>query len=59
MKTQCPNCHHRFDEEEVEILKKFGPWTCPTCGVEGCEQCIFPLGRGSECLSCEEEGDED
>lgn len=45
----CDNCGYRDSGDDFYRL------TCPTCGREGCFECM-PAGRGCECPECEEQG---
>ncbi len=52
MYIECPFCGYELDAEHEAIVKQWGPFVCPTCGREGCEECL-PSGRGCECPECE------
>lgn len=49
----CGHCEFKVPEDDKEnYLFKI---ECPTCGREGCDECI-PGGRGCECIDCLDSG---
>ena len=49
----CSHCGAKLDAEDLELLARHGPVTCPRCSREGCNECM-PFGRGVICPGCEE-----
>ena len=49
---KCPHCGTAFDDEDRELIARFGMVTCPECYREGCENNCMPMGRGVACPEC-------
>lgn len=48
--AKCGYCEHDASKDKEEPYLYY--LTCPTCGREGCGECM-PAGRGCECPECE------
>jgi hypothetical protein len=49
----CSHCGAKLDAEDLELIARHGPVTCPRCDRDGCNECM-PFGRGVICPECEE-----